>query len=40
MIGIKVSRFALAVLLGRIPKDAALALAGAGLIHLGDLIAK
>ncbi len=38
MIGIGATRFALAVLLGRVPKDSALALAGAGLIHLGDLI--
>jgi uncharacterized membrane protein YdjX (TVP38/TMEM64 family) len=38
MIGILPLRFALAVLLGRVPKDGALALAGAGLIHLGDLV--
>jgi uncharacterized membrane protein YdjX (TVP38/TMEM64 family) len=38
MIGMKASRFALAVLLGRVPKDAALALAGAGLIRLGGLV--
>ena len=38
MIGIKPLRFGLAVLLGRVPKDGALALAGAGLIHLGDLV--
>ena len=39
MIGIKPSRFFLAVLVGRLPKDCALALAGAGLIHLGGLFA-
>jgi uncharacterized membrane protein YdjX (TVP38/TMEM64 family) len=38
MIGMKGGRFALAVLLGRVPKDAALALAGAGLIRLGNLV--
>jgi uncharacterized membrane protein YdjX (TVP38/TMEM64 family) len=38
MIGMKASRFALAVLLGRVPKDAALALAGAGLIRLGEAV--
>jgi len=38
MIGMKGRRFALAVLLGRVPKDAALALAGAGLIRLGNLV--
>jgi uncharacterized membrane protein YdjX (TVP38/TMEM64 family) len=38
MIGMKAGRFALAVLLGRVPKDAALALAGAGLIRLGSLV--
>jgi uncharacterized membrane protein YdjX (TVP38/TMEM64 family) len=38
MIGIQPGRFALAVLLGRVPKDAALALAGAGLIRLGGLV--
>jgi len=38
MIGIRPPRFALAVLLGRVPKDSALALAGAGLIHLGGLV--
>ncbi len=38
MIGMKASRFALAVLLGRLPKDAVLALAGAGLIRLGNLV--
>ena len=40
MIGIKVGRFALAVLLGRVPKECALALAGAGLIHFGGLAGK
>jgi uncharacterized membrane protein YdjX (TVP38/TMEM64 family) len=40
MVGIKVRHFALAVLLGRVPKDCALALAGAGLIHLGGLAGK
>jgi len=38
MIGIKASRFALAVLVGRIPKEVALALAGAGLIRLGGFV--
>jgi len=38
MIGVRADRFALAVLLGRVPKDAALALAGAGLIRLGNLV--
>lgn len=38
MIGMRGSRFAAAVLLGRVPKDAALALAGAGLIQLGNLV--
>lgn len=38
MIGVKASRFALAVLLGRVPKDGALALAGAGLLRLGDVV--
>jgi uncharacterized membrane protein YdjX (TVP38/TMEM64 family) len=38
MIGMKAERFGLAVLLGRVPKDAALALAGAGLIRLGNLV--
>jgi uncharacterized membrane protein YdjX (TVP38/TMEM64 family) len=38
MIGMKAGRFALAVLLGRVPKDAVLALAGAGLIRLGSLV--
>ena len=38
MIGIKASRFGLAVLLGRVPKEIALALAGAGLIRLGGFV--
>jgi|SRR6267378_1684693 len=38
MIGIRSSRFALAVLLGRVPKEVALALAGAGLIRLGGFV--
>ncbi|HXF58871.1 MAG TPA: VTT domain-containing protein [Candidatus Saccharimonadales bacterium] len=38
LIGIRTSRFILAVLVGRLPKDAALALAGAGLIRLGSLV--
>jgi uncharacterized membrane protein YdjX (TVP38/TMEM64 family) len=38
MIGMRASRFAPAVLLGRVPKDAALALAGAGLLQLGHLV--
>jgi len=38
MIGIKPDRFFLAVLIGRVPKDCALALAGAGLIRLGGLL--
>ena len=38
MIGIKPERFFLAVLIGRVPKDCALALAGAGLIRLGGLL--
>jgi uncharacterized membrane protein YdjX (TVP38/TMEM64 family) len=38
MIGVRPSRFFLAVLLGRLPKDSALALAGAGLIRLGGLV--
>jgi len=37
MIGIRTKMFAPAVLVGRVPKDAALALAGAGLIRLGGL---
>ena len=40
MIGIKTTRFGLAVLLGRVPKDSALALAGAGLIHLGGMVSR
>ena len=40
MIGINIGRFALAVSLGRVPKDCALALVGAGLIHLGGLAGK
>ncbi|TMQ59558.1 MAG: TVP38/TMEM64 family protein [Candidatus Eisenbacteria bacterium] len=39
MIGIDPSRFFLSVLIGRLPKDCALALAGAGLIRLGSLVA-
>jgi uncharacterized membrane protein YdjX (TVP38/TMEM64 family) len=39
MIGMKPGRFFLAVLLGRMPKECALALAGAGLIRLGGLVA-
>ncbi len=38
MIGVRASRFALAVLLGRVPKDGALALAGAGLLRLGGWV--
>jgi len=38
MVGVRPERFAVAVLLGRIPKDGALALAGAGLIRLGGLV--
>jgi len=38
MIGMKTSRFAPAVLLGRVPKDIALVLAGAGLLRLGNLV--
>jgi uncharacterized membrane protein YdjX (TVP38/TMEM64 family) len=38
MIGIKPDRFFLAVLIGRVPKDCALALAGAGLIRLGGFL--
>lgn len=38
MIGMRTSRFAPAVLLGRVPKDAALVLVGAGLLRLGDWI--
>ncbi len=39
VIGIRPGRFVLAVLLGRVPKDTALALAGAGLLELGNLVA-
>ena len=39
MIGIDRGRFLLSVLIGRLPKDCALALAGAGLIRLGSLVA-
>ena len=38
MIGIPPGRFVVAVLLGRIPKECALALAGAGLIRLGGIL--
>ena len=38
MIGVRTRRFALAVVLGRVPKETALALAGAGLIRLGNLV--
>lgn len=38
MIGMKTSRFAPAVLVGRVPKDAALVLAGAGLLRLGSFV--
>ena len=38
MIGIRAKHFALAVLIGRIPKECALALAGAGLIRLGGFV--
>jgi uncharacterized membrane protein YdjX (TVP38/TMEM64 family) len=38
MVGVRASRFAIAVLLGRVPKDAALALAGAGLLRLGNVV--
>jgi len=38
MIGIKARHFALTVLLGRVPKECALALAGAGLIRLGGFV--
>jgi uncharacterized membrane protein YdjX (TVP38/TMEM64 family) len=38
MIGMRTSRFAPAVLLGRVPKDAALVLVGAGLLRLGHLV--
>ncbi len=38
MIGVRGNRFLLAVLLGRVPKDSALALAGAGLIRLGHFV--
>jgi len=38
MIGMKTGRFAPAVLLGRVPKDVALVLAGAGLLRLGNLV--
>jgi uncharacterized membrane protein YdjX (TVP38/TMEM64 family) len=38
MLGMKTSRFAPAVLLGRVPKDVALVLAGAGLLRLGNLV--
>jgi uncharacterized membrane protein YdjX (TVP38/TMEM64 family) len=38
MVGVRANHFAAAVLLGRVPKDSALALAGAGLIKLGGLI--
>ena len=38
MIGVRTGRFALAVVLGRVPKETALALAGAGLIRLGNLV--
>jgi uncharacterized membrane protein YdjX (TVP38/TMEM64 family) len=36
--GMRTSRFVPALLLGRLPKDAALVLAGAGLLRLGDWI--
>ncbi|HMI30342.1 MAG TPA: VTT domain-containing protein [Candidatus Limnocylindrales bacterium] len=39
MIGMRPGRFFLAVLLGRMPKECALALAGAGLIRLGGFVA-
>ena len=39
MIGIQPSRFFLAVLVGRLPKDCALVLVGSGLLHLGGLFA-
>ena len=39
-IGMKPGPFFLAVLLGRVPKECALALAGAGLIRLGGLFAR
>jgi uncharacterized membrane protein YdjX (TVP38/TMEM64 family) len=38
IVGVSPRHFFLAVLLGRIPKDCALALAGAGLIHLGGIL--
>jgi len=40
MVGMKPGRFFLAILLGRVPKECALALAGAGLIRLGGLVAR
>ena len=39
VIGMRPGRFVMAVALGRVPKDAALALAGAGLLKLGNLVA-
>ena len=38
MIGVEPGRFLLTVLIGRVPKDCALALAGAGLIRLGGFL--
>ncbi len=38
MVGVEPGHFFLAVLLGRLPKDCAVALAGAGLIRVGGLI--
>ena len=38
MIGMRPSRFMAAVLLGRVPKDTALVLVGAGLLRLGNLV--
>jgi uncharacterized membrane protein YdjX (TVP38/TMEM64 family) len=40
MVGMKAGPFFLAILLGRVPKECALALAGAGLIRLGGLFAR